>query len=285
VAGFPRFFAAALAIALLATGDRAHAQDAVSFFKQNCVSCHTIGGGPLSGPDLKGVTARQDRGWLHRFLLDPPAVITSGDPYAAKLLQAARGVMMPRVAGMTPAMADALLAMIDVESALEKSQFVGVQISARPLTPADVAQGRRIFFGEAPLLGGGAACLSCHSVRGTQALGGGRLGPDLTKVYERLQGRTPLATWLSAPPTPTMQATYRQNPMQPDDVLGMVAFFEDQAKQGSEEAWPGATRFLLFGLGGTVLALFAFDGAWRRRFRAVRRPLVHGSPDGGGRWR
>jgi cytochrome c2 len=277
--------AAASALAVLAAGTDGAAQDAVGFFKQNCVSCHTIGGGPLSGPDLKDVLARQDRAWLARYLLDPPAAIQSGDPYAAKLLQAARGVVMPRVANMTPAMADALLAMIDVESALAKSQFVGVQVSARPLTPADIERGRQLFFGEAPLLGGGASCLSCHAVRGAAALGGGRLGPDLTKVYERLQGRAPMATWLSAPPMPTMQATYRPNPLQPDDVLALVAFFEDQAKRGGTESWPGTTRFLLLGVGGTVVALVVFDGVWRRRFRAVRRPLVRRIEDGGGAWR
>src|SRR5690606_2738460 len=40
-------------------------------FKQNCMSCHTVGGGRLVGPDLKDVTERKDREWLTRFILDP----------------------------------------------------------------------------------------------------------------------------------------------------------------------------------------------------------------------
>jgi cytochrome c2 len=270
---------------VLALRADANAQDAAGFFKQNCVSCHTIGGGPLTGPDLKDVHARRDRAWLSRFLLDPPAMIASGDPYAAKLLQGARGVVMPRVANMTPATVDALLNMIEVESKLEKSQFIGLQLSSRPFTAADIERGRQIFFGETVLMSGGAACFSCHTVKGARALGGGRLGPDLTKAFERLQGRTPMATWLSAPPTPTMQTTYRQNALQADDLLALVAFFEDRAKQGGQDAWPGATPFVLMGVSGTVLALFAFDGVWRRRFTAVRRPLVHGAKDGGVAWR
>src|SRR5581483_10324354 len=49
------------------------AQDAAAFFKQNCASCHTIGGGRLTGPDLKDVTARKDRAWFVQFLQGPKA--------------------------------------------------------------------------------------------------------------------------------------------------------------------------------------------------------------------
>ena len=55
-------------------------QDASAFFKQNCTSCHTIGGGRLTGPDLKDVTARKDRAWLVQFLQSPKSMIDSGDP-------------------------------------------------------------------------------------------------------------------------------------------------------------------------------------------------------------
>ncbi len=57
-------------------------QDAAAFFKQNCTSCHTIGGGRLTGPDLKDVTTRKDRGWFVQFLQGPKSIIDSRDPYA-----------------------------------------------------------------------------------------------------------------------------------------------------------------------------------------------------------
>ena len=31
----------------------ASAQDTPDYFRQNCMNCHTIGGGRLTGPDLK----------------------------------------------------------------------------------------------------------------------------------------------------------------------------------------------------------------------------------------
>lgn len=274
-APFGRWWASALAVALaLATPGAARAQDAAAYFKQNCVSCHTIGGGRLTGPDLKDVTARRDHAWLLRYMPNPKALIDAGDPTAVQLFQEARGVLMPSLPGMTPAMVDAIISLIEAESKLEKSQFVGVQISDRPFTPQDIERGRAIMRGDIAQLAGGPPCLSCHTVRGVGALGGGRLGPDLTKVYERLQGRKALSVWLSAPATSTMQSVFRDTPLDADEILPVVAYLEEAARQGGEDSGFGRVTFLLLGLGGAVVLLAGMDGAWRRRFRAVRGPLV-----------
>ncbi len=276
-APFGRWWASALAVALalaLATPGAARAQDATAYFKQNCVSCHTIGGGRLTGPDLKDVTARRDHAWLLRYMPNPKALIDAGDPTAVQLFQEARGVLMPSLPGMTPAMVDAIISLIEAESKLEKSQFVGVQISDRPFTPQDIERGRAIMRGDIAQLAGGPPCLSCHTVRGVGALGGGRLGPDLTKVYERLQGRKALSVWLSAPATSTMQSVFRDTPLDADEILPVVAYLEEAARQGGEDSGVGRVTFLLLGLGGAVVLLAGMDGAWRRRFRAVRGPLV-----------
>ncbi len=249
-------------------------QEAAVFFRQNCHSCHTIGGGRLTGPDLKDVTQRKDRGWLEQFILNPRLVIDSGDPYALQLQQEARGVVMPTVVGLTPVRVQALLDLIDAESKLEKSQFVGLQISNRPFTPAEIAEGRDLFEGNKRLANGGASCVSCHTVKRIGGLGGGKLGPDLTRVYERLHGRRGLAAWLLAPASPTMQPIFKTRPLQTEEVLPLVALLEDSARQGGEADSTPQFNFLLLGLGGAVLVLLAFDAIWRRRFRAVRRPLV-----------
>ncbi len=175
---------AALSALLFCGSAHAWGQDTAAFFKQNCTSCHTIGGGRLTGPDLKDVTSRRDHAWLVQFLQSPKAMIDSGDPYALKLQQEARGVVMPNIAGMNPQQAQELLDMVTAESKLPRSQFAGVQISDRPLTAQDVAKGKLVFLGEQRLSGGGPACMSCHTIKGLTLLGGGRLGPDLTRVYE-----------------------------------------------------------------------------------------------------
>ena len=250
-------------------------QDAAAFFKQNCTSCHTIGGGRLTGPDLKDVATRKDGQWLVQFLQNPKAMIDSGDPYALKLQTEARGVVMPNIAGMNPQQARALLDMIEAESKLPRSQFAGLQISDRPLTGQDVAKGKLIFLGEQPLSAGGAACISCHTVRGLTLLGGGRLGPDLTRVYERLQGRRGLSSWLSAPASPTMAPVFKTHAMQPQEILSLVALFEDSARKGGEADTTPVLNFFLLGVGGMVLGLVTLDQVWKKRFRGMRWSLVH----------
>lgn len=259
----------------------ARGQEAADFFRQNCVSCHTVGGGRLTGPDLKDVTQRKERQWLIEFLQSPQAMMDKGDPYALKLQQEARGVVMPTISGMSPARAQALLAMLDAESKLARSQFAGLQISDRPFTATDVAQGRAIFEGARRLANTGPACISCHTVRGVGALGGGRLAPDLTRVFERLQGRKNMSVWLSAPATPTMGTVFKQQALKPEEILPLVAFFEDAAKRGGQDDSAARLNFFLFGLGGAALALVAMDAAWKRRFRSVRRDLVENAKRGG----
>ena len=267
---------AAFVLLFLMLGNLANAQqDADDFFKQNCKSCHTIGGGRLTGPDLKDVTTRKDRAWLVQFLQSPKSMIDSGDPYAVKLQQEARGVVMPNIAGMNQQQAQALLDMIAAESKLPRSQFACMQISYRPLTAQDIAKGRLVFLGEQQLSGGGPACISCHTVKGLTVLGGGRLGPDLTRVYERLQGRKGLAAWLSSPASPTMSPVFKDHAIQPDEILSLVALFEDSAKKGGQDDTTSLLNFFLLGLGGMVLGLISLDTLWKTRFRGVRRSMVH----------
>jgi cytochrome c2 len=254
------------------------AQDRVDDFRLNCTSCHTIGGGRLVGPDLKNVSERKDRAWLARFIVDPLGVIDSGDAYALKLLEESRGAKMTAVPGMTVDRAMNLLDLIEAESALEKSQFAGIQVSDRPFTADDIETGRRIFLGYDRLANRGAACVSCHSVNGIGVLAGGKLGPDLNAVFERLNGRKGLATWLSAPPTPIMQSIFSDHPVVEDEILPLVAFLADKAVAPPESGQAATLIFILLGMAGTAGALVLCDVLWRNRFRAVRQPLVPDSP-------
>lgn len=253
----------------------AGAQETADYFKQNCASCHTIGGGRLTGPDLKDVTKTKDRDWLVRFILDPKAMIDSGDPYAQKLVQEARGVVMPTIAGMSRQRAENLLDLIEAESKLERSAFAGVQVPTKPFTPEEIEQGLNIFQGKQRLADGGPACISCHTLNGVAALGGGRLGPDLTTVFERMEGRKGLIAWLTAPATPTMQPLFKKHPMRSEEVVSLVAYLESASRLGGEANPLDPLKFFLVGMAGTVGGLVVFQSIWRKRFRAMRRPLVH----------
>jgi mono/diheme cytochrome c family protein len=267
---------AAATVGLLTGAARGQApsEETIAYFQQNCASCHTIGGGRLAGPDLKNVLERREREWLVKFTLDAKAVIDSGDPYAQELLKAARGVVMPKIPTLTRERAEKVLALIEAESQLERSQFAGTAVSDRPLTAADVELGARLFRGTQPFTRGAPACIACHSTREIGGLGGGLLGPDLTTAWSRLEGRKALAAWLTAPPSLTMAPVYRNQPLSEDEILAVVAYLKSVAETGEEAAEPLTFAFVLSGCGGAGLLIFLFDLAWRRRFRDVRRSLV-----------
>lgn len=250
-----------------------HAQDSPDFFRTNCMNCHTIGGGRLSGPDLKNVSDRKDREWLIDFMMNPKAVIDSGDPYAAKLLEEYRAPM-PVLPGMTRERCENLLDLIDAESKLEKSQFEGLKISNKPFNSADRKLGRQLFLGTKRLQAGGAACVSCHSMHDITALGGGRLGPDLTNIYERLKGRKAVSAWLVAPGTETMQPIFKDHPMTSDEIHALAAYFEEAAGESPSQPASSRVALLLLGLLGATAVIFGFDAIWKRRFHGVRQPLV-----------
>ena len=273
----PVFLVAAVSLAGIAQGAPLQdppSEETIAFFAQNCASCHTIGGGKLTGPDLKGAIDRKDEEWMADFILDPKAVIDSGDPYAVELLREARGTYMTDVPGIDRALAMKLVKLIAAESLKEKSIFAGLQISDRPLTAADVELGERLFRGAEAYENGAPACLSCHTVSGIGGLGGGRLGPDLTSAYARLEGRKALSAWLASPPSLVMQPVFKKHALEGEEVLALVAFLKDSAESGMPEAGPATLEFLLAGFGGSAFLLLLFDFLWRKRYRATRRPLV-----------
>jgi cytochrome c2 len=281
-AQYSRLFLLAWGTAVGCFGSVASGQETAEYFKRNCANCHTIGGGRLTGPDLKNVTLRKDREWLTGFMLNPKGIIDSGDAYAKQLLEESRNVVMPVTPDLNAERAESILKLIEAESKLERSQFAGAgsMIPDRAFTAEEIQKGRELFVGHRPFARGGAACMSCHDVQGVSAIGGGRLGPDLTQVWGKLHGRKGLAAWLTSPPTPTMKSIYvgkdsskPTHPLNDEEILHLIAFLE-QTKEGHEEASTARFNFFLLGLACTGGAFVLFDYVWRRRFRAVRRSLV-----------
>lgn len=278
-------------IGLIATNtiaiDRSCGQETAAFFKANCASCHTIGGGRLTGPDLKGVLERveqagKNRDWLIRYIQDPQRIINSGDTYAAQLLQEARGVVMPKIVGIDAEKAEFLIELIVAESELEESQFKGSAVSNEPFTSRDVERGMALFTGAEKFKGGSAMCMACHRIPGVGGLGGGNLGPDLAKVYENGKhtsgGRATLSAWLGAPATSTMQSLLQDHPLEPDEIHALVALMESRAsKSQPEPVGASMVSFGIMGLMGATLILFVFDSLWKNRLRSVRRTLVNDS--------
>lgn len=68
--------------------------DGEAIFKQNCTQCHAIGR-QVIGPDLKGVTTRRPKEWLHKWIKNTSAVIASNDKYAVDLFNKFNKTAMP----------------------------------------------------------------------------------------------------------------------------------------------------------------------------------------------
>ncbi|MGB9019894.1 MAG: c-type cytochrome, partial [Pseudolabrys sp.] len=97
-------------------------------FQEKCTACHTIGKGPLVGPDLKGVTARRPREWLTQWIAAPDAMLAKKDPVATELLHQFRDVPMPNQ-GLSTSEVTAVLAYLETETA-----------AAQPSAPAAAGQ-------------------------------------------------------------------------------------------------------------------------------------------------
>ncbi|MBI99639.1 MAG: hypothetical protein CME67_00285 [Halobacteriovoraceae bacterium] len=66
-------------LAMLFSASSVIAWDAKKEFTTNCATCHSIGGGDKTGPDLAGVTERREEKWLIKFIQYAPGMI-DGDP-------------------------------------------------------------------------------------------------------------------------------------------------------------------------------------------------------------
>lgn len=255
--------AAALAISLAAA--LAQEGDGGTIFQQKCVACHTIGGGKLVGPDLQGVTELRDKAWLSQWISQPDKMLAAGDPIATSLLAEFNNVPMPNL-GLTEAEVAALIAY------LGNPGGGAVTAPAATLGVGDATNGRALFTGSHRLANGGPPCMSCHSIAGLGALGGGALGPDLTFAYNTYGGDAGLATFLNTMPTVTMNAVWARQPLTPAEQDDLRAFIQEASVQQR----PAATLLPLAGLAllGMALIIVAGHFLWRNRLVSVRKSMV-----------
>lgn len=101
----------AIVLVLVANYGLAQSVDkGATLFKDNCQACHSVGGGKLVGPDLKGVSERRKADWLLKFINSPKKMIDAGDADAVKLFEEHNKVMMPDHTFITEADVNDLIA-------------------------------------------------------------------------------------------------------------------------------------------------------------------------------
>lgn len=142
------------------------------------------------------------------------------------------------------------------------------------MEPGDPAVGQQLFTGEIRFTNGGPPCISCHNA-GVGALGGGRLGPDLTKVYLE-PSKNPLvnAAWINAPTIPVMGPVFSNRPVTDEEVGNIRAFFEQQANATNVSGAKGGV-FTIIGIGGFIGILIVFNIIWSGRYRNRNKGTAH----------
>ncbi len=248
----------------------AQADQGSTVFATKCAACHTIGKGKSVGPDLKGITTTEDPGWLARWIAAPSALVKAGDPTAMRLVKQ-YPLQMPDL-GLSSGDVDAVLAYVAQQSGSARAHVKGPLAPVAAPPPGDAGVGRELFVGGARFHNGGPPCMSCHSISGIGALGGGTLGPDLTDAYRKYGGDAGLASFLTSVPTPTMSAVWSKQPMTPQEIANLTGF----VKEGAVSERPLGAIGKLALLAVIALVIIVLIGAlyWRRRLLGVRIPLV-----------
>jgi hypothetical protein len=72
-----------------------------------------------------------------------------------------------------------------------------------------------------------------------------------------------------------MKPVYAGRELDPRDILPLVAFLEDAARQGQPADPIARLSFLILGLVGAAAMYVVFDSLYSARLRGVRRPLVN----------
>jgi cytochrome c2 len=262
--------AAAFALVTTASSGIARADDGATIFQSKCSACHTIGKGKTVGPDLKGITTTEDPTWLKNWVTSPSAMVKSGDAKATALVKQ-YPLQMPDL-GLSSTDVDAVVGYIAQQSGSAKTNANGPLAPVPKLPAGDSANGREYFVGGLRFKNGGPPCMSCHSISGIGALGGGTLGPDLTSAYQKYGGDAGLASFLTNVPTPTMQAVWSREPLLPQEIADITAFIKEGAV--AERPLSAIVKLALIAAIVLVLLIIIASIYWRGRLLGVRKPLV-----------
>jgi mono/diheme cytochrome c family protein len=164
-------------------------------------------------------------------------LIKSGDPTATRLVKQ-YPLQMPDL-GLSSPDIDAVLAYIAQQSGNTRAPVKGPAPTTVALPQGDAAGGRELFIGRVAFHNGGPPCMSCHSISGIGALGGGTLGPDLTNAQE---------------------------------IANLVGFIKEGAV--AQRPPEQAARLAVLALIGVIILVVIGAVYWRRRLVTVRKALV-----------
>lgn len=140
------------------------------------------------------------------------------------------------------------------------------------LEPGTAINGLNLFTGSTPFQNGGPPCIGCHSVTGIGALGGGVMGPDLTRAQAKFSDYG-IIFILNNFPFPVMNPLFEEHPLIEQEQADLIAFIEQAVEKRPTQA---IGRLVMLAGGGMFILLILVHLPWRRRLTEVRRPMVEG---------
>lgn len=262
-----RYRVIALLTVLWCTGEVgvAVAADGKALFEAKCAVCHSVGGGPKLGPDLKGVVAKRGK---------EGAILAIFDPAKAGL-----GPNMPQL-GLTRAESEAVSAYLEGEeagggaAAGKEPPAQAAKDAAAEATPEQVSLGQKLFDGSVRFANGGAACTACHNVNHEAIAVGANLAADLTRSFSRM-GNEGLSAMLANAPFPVMRVAYEGKTITPEEIRALAGFLQRAEKESAtQQAGSYGWRMFFGGAGGVVVlaGFFTLIGG-RRKKRSVNQDI------------
>lgn len=203
----------------------------------------------------------------------PDQMLAEGDSQAIELMEKHKNFQMPNYA-LSEAQAKDILKYIAAESGESELFVEAIEKKTEP-NPIEISSGKALYLGQKSFANGGPACITCHRNTEIGGLGGGTLGPDLTKVFSRYGGKRGLTAVLLSVPFPTMQGIFLKQTLEKEEIAHLNAYFEST---NSLEEEPVNYLFIVIGIGigflGFVMSYIIIHLIWRKRLTGVRIPLV-----------
>lgn len=248
---------------------------AAAAFLESCAPCHTIGGGPLTGPDLEG-TVEMDEGTLR-------SEVERMQDYAGPLSEERIDLLVELLSSP-----DAGERVEQARGAAEAAREAKAEIEEQ----GSPERGAALFTGARRLTAGGLPCSACHRAGGASRGGGGTLAADLTASAQRL-GAAGLITAAEKASFPVMRTAYRDHPVTHEEAVDLAAFLLSITPPEEAEgavATAGASRadgfpLASWGAGVALAGLLVIAGLYRGRSQrsgGVRRRLLRRATAGTG---
>ncbi|WP_372936744.1 c-type cytochrome [Mariniphaga sediminis] len=232
-------------------------------FKATCVTCHTIGGGRLIGPDLSGVNDKREQEWLFRFIRSSQKLIKENDPVAVELFKEYSGIPMPdndlndaEIISILDYIKETGLGTSDVtEESVAKPDLDTTKKTATVTFSADMLKkGKALFYGHESFANGAPSCIACHNIQDESIIGGGKLSFDLTGSYGRL-GEAGVLAILKNPPFPAMNVALQNKNLTDEEMEAVTAMLHFVNERYADDPSRSAGG-VIYAIISLVIALF-----------------------------